>query len=190
MERYVTTTYSLYDLHICEWAWYVTTTYHLHTKSANNVIYVYEFFSLEFLVCWRRAWYFLRFNEQLSTSVADVLWQAINNFRSHHKYMLQVLQGRVFSWHFQSGILLQGFEQRMKPYWKKVAMQNWMFKCSLSWIVFNIGWESTTPVKHDVHAMPCMKMVFQTQYDKTIVLLLWNSQCCQEIWNDPVMVIQ
>ena len=36
-------------------------------------IYRYEFFSLEFSVCWRRAWVFLRFRERLSTSFADGL---------------------------------------------------------------------------------------------------------------------
>ena len=75
MERYVTTTYRLHELHICAQGWYVTTTYHLYTNNRNNVIYVYEIFSLEILVCWRRAWYVLLLRERLSTSLADVLRQ-------------------------------------------------------------------------------------------------------------------
>ena len=51
MERYVTTTNRLHELHICAWGGYVTTTYHLGTIDENNVIYVNEVFSLEFLVC-------------------------------------------------------------------------------------------------------------------------------------------
>ena len=41
----------------------------------DNAIYVYEVFSLEFLICWRRAWYVLRLRKWLSTSLADVLRQ-------------------------------------------------------------------------------------------------------------------
>ena len=77
MERYITTTYRLHELHISAWGWYVTTEYHLYTNNGNNVIYVYEVFSLEFLVCWRRAWYVPRFRERLSTSLAEVLRQTV-----------------------------------------------------------------------------------------------------------------
>ena len=76
MKRYVTTMYRLNELQKCAQGWYVTTTYHLYTideKYCN--IYVYEIFNLEFLVCWRRAWYVLWLRERLSTSLADVLRQ-------------------------------------------------------------------------------------------------------------------
>ena len=75
MERYITTTYRLHELHLYAWGCYVNTTYHLCTNDENNVIYVYEVFSPEFLVCGRRAWYVLRLRERLSTSLADVLRQ-------------------------------------------------------------------------------------------------------------------
>ena len=51
MEGYVTTTYRLHELHMCAWGWYVTTTYHFYTNNEDNVLYVYEIFSLVFLVC-------------------------------------------------------------------------------------------------------------------------------------------
>ena len=75
MERYLTTTYRLHELHICAWDWYVTITYHLCTNDEKNVKYLYEVFSHEFLVCWWRAWYVLRVKGQLSTSFAEVLRQ-------------------------------------------------------------------------------------------------------------------
>ena len=75
MERYVTTTYCLLEIQICAWGWYVTTTYHSNKINENNVINVYDVFSLEFLVCWGQACYVLRFRERLSTSLADVLEQ-------------------------------------------------------------------------------------------------------------------
>ena len=73
MERYVTTTYRSHELHICASGWYVTTTCHLCTNNENNIIYMYEVFSLEILVCWQQAWDVLRFRERLSTSLTDVL---------------------------------------------------------------------------------------------------------------------
>ena len=51
MERYVTTTYCLLELHICAWGRYVSTTYHLYTNYENNEIYMVEVFNLEFSVC-------------------------------------------------------------------------------------------------------------------------------------------
>ena len=80
MEQYETTTFRLQQLHICAWGWYVTTTYHLYTNKDNNVIHMYEFFILEFLVCWRQAWDVLRFRERLSTSLADVLRHIAHDF--------------------------------------------------------------------------------------------------------------
>ena len=39
----------------------------------NNVIYVDEVFSLEFLVGWQRDWYVFRLSVRLSTNLADVV---------------------------------------------------------------------------------------------------------------------
>ena len=44
MERYVTTTYRLHNLHIYSWGWYLTTAYHLYTDNEDNVLYVLEFY--------------------------------------------------------------------------------------------------------------------------------------------------
>ena len=75
MKRDVTTTYHLNELHICARGWYVTATYRSYTNNENNIMYMYEVFSLEFLAGWRQAWYVLRLKERLSTSLANVLRQ-------------------------------------------------------------------------------------------------------------------
>ena len=77
--------YRLHELHLCACGWFVATTYHLYTGNGNNVIYVYEVFSLEFLVCWRRAWDVLRLRERLSASLADVLRQLSFLSSCHHE---------------------------------------------------------------------------------------------------------
>ena len=51
MERHVTTTYRLHELHICAWGGYVTTTNLLFRIDKNNVINLHEDFSLEILFC-------------------------------------------------------------------------------------------------------------------------------------------
>ena len=97
MERYVATTYRLPEFHKCAWGWYVTTTYHLYTNNGNKVKYVYEAFSFEFLICWRRAWDVLRFREHLSTSLADVLRQKLHLSFLKKNQILNVLRNLTIS---------------------------------------------------------------------------------------------
>ena len=105
IERYVRTTYRLHEIHVCAWGWYVSTTYHFCTSDENNAIYVYEVFCLEFLVCWRRAWYVFRFRERLSVSLSDVLRQL--NFSNENIWTSDFL---IHSSTFRRLVLIFGIE--------------------------------------------------------------------------------
>ena len=83
MERYVTTTYRLHEIHVCIKGGYVSSTYPKNKIDALN--FLIKFFSPEFLVLCRRALYVFQLSEKLSTSLADVLRHSPSFWEGHSK---------------------------------------------------------------------------------------------------------
>ena len=84
---------------------------------------MYDFFSLEFLVCWRRAWFVFRFRQRLPKSLADVLrhlsqmfcqcpkvflWKSDFNFNIQF-FFKETSSPKIFSGHLRCRFLLWGF---------------------------------------------------------------------------------
>ena len=129
MERYVTTTYHLHDLHICEQYWYVTTTYHLYTFDENYCDICLWNFQSYFFVCSRRAGYVRWLRKRLSTSLADVPQQYQHNHHSlgsmvNHWFHFSLL---IRTWHskhtflflFQQKLVIKKYTEKDLTLWTK-----------------------------------------------------------------------
>ena len=171
MERYVTTTYRLQELHVCIQGGYVCSMYPEYKIDALN-IYI-KLFSLEFLVCCRRAWYVHRLREQFSTSFAGVMRQSPSFWEGHSKAQFSVKLSVWWRWG--------------RSWWQKITSPG--FVIGLECVIIrrrvrrlpSINWA-------DVHRGPRYRWRFGRLWSLWAVFLIiaifcrvYYHHCCQDV---------